>query len=255
MKDPSDPEARLGLTTMSRPVVGLTCYVERARWNAWDELAALIPDGYVRSLTDAGALVAILPPDPSADAASVLDRLDGLVLAGGPDLDPALYGALPHPSAGSPRTDRDLAEIALFRYAQERDMPVLGICRGLQVMAVATGGSLHQHLPDLVGGTLHREAPGTFSRHGATFAPGSLVAGIIGARQAVVNSSHHQAIADPGLLTVTGWADDRTIEAAEDPEARFALGVQWHPEAARDETSAALFAAFVAAARNRPVAD
>jgi putative glutamine amidotransferase len=132
--------------------------------------------------------------------------------------------------------------------AIKRGLPVLGICRGLQVMAVAEGGALHQHLPDVVGDARHREAFGTFSEHGATFTPGSLAHSLVGADEALVNSSHHQAVSHAGRLTVTGWAADGTIEAAEDPAARFVVGVQWHPEQAQDEVSARIFAALVAAA-------
>lgn len=231
---------------MSRPVVGLTCYLERARWNSWDEPAALIGEHYLRSLTQAGARTVIVPQDVVDN--SVLDRLDGLVLAGGADVDPATYAADPHSATGPTRPERDQAEIMLYTGARERGMPVLGICRGLQIMSIATGGSLHQHLPDLVGDTSHRSAPGTFNDHGATFAPGSLIARIVGAEHTVVNSSHHQAVADPGLLTVTGWAQDATIEVAEDPAAHFGLGVQWHPEVVQTEVSARIFAAFATAA-------
>ncbi|MEI6623540.1 MAG: gamma-glutamyl-gamma-aminobutyrate hydrolase family protein, partial [Actinomycetes bacterium] len=233
---------------MGRPVVGLTSYTERARWNAWDEPAAVIHDAYVRSLTEAGARVVILPPDTLDDA--VLDRIDGLVLTGGADVDPALYGVAALPNTDTPRAERDAGELLLYRGARERGMPVLGICRGIQIMAVAEGGSLHQHLPDLTGGTRHRDAPGTFNDHGATFAPDSLVARIVGAQQTTVKSSHHQAVSDPGRLRVTGWADDGTVEVVEDPAALFSLGVQWHPEVASSEgSSAAIIAAFVAAAR------
>lgn len=231
----------------SRPVIALTCYVESARWNSWHEPAALIPESYVRSLTEAGARVVIVPQDAADDL--VLDRLDALVLAGGADVDPAKYSTDPLPTTGPVRTERDTAEIMLYRGARDRGMPVLGICRGLQIMAVADGGTLHQHLPDLVGGDWHREAPGTFTEHGATFAPDSLVARIVGAEQAIVNSSHHQSVADPGTLKVTGWAHDGTVEAAEDPDARFVLGVQWHPEAMITDVSARIFSAVVAAAR------
>lgn len=234
-------------TALGRPVVGLTCYLERARWNAWDEPAALIGENYLSSLSDAGARVVILPPDATSDL--VLDRIDGLVLAGGPDVDPALYQAAPHSTTDAPRSQQDGAEMMLYRGARKRNMPVLGICRGLQIMAAATGGSLHQHLPELVGGSLHRNAPGAFNKHDATFAPDSLIARVIGGERATVNSSHHQAVANPGGLTVTGWAEDGTIEVAEDVGAHFALGVQWHPEAATSVVSARLFAAFVAAAR------
>lgn len=231
---------------LSRPVVGLTCYIERARWGVWDEQAALIGVDYLRSLTDAGARVVILPPDTVDD--EVLDRIDGLVIAGGPDVDPARYGARAVPTTDSPRVERDAAELLLYRGARERCMPVFGICRGLQIMAVAEGGNLHQHLPAVVGNTRHRDALGTYNAHGAVFKPDSLVAGIVGAQRVTVNSSHHQGVADAGRLTVTGWADDGTVEVAEDPAAPFVLGVQWHPEVDTTEVSARIFTAFVRAA-------
>jgi putative glutamine amidotransferase len=234
-----------------RPVIGLTCYVEQARWGAWDQRAALIPWTYVARLEAAGARVVILPPD-STDA-DVLDRLDGLVISGGADVDPARYGQEPHATTDVPRLERDSGEVVLYQGARDRDLPVLGICRGLQVMAVAEGGSLVQHLPDVVGDTRHRDAPGTFNDHGATFAEGSLAAAVVGASAVVVNSSHHQSVADVGSLTATGWADDGTIETAEDPAARFVLGVQWHPEAAVDPAvSDRIFRALVQAAAPTP---
>lgn len=234
---------------MSRPVIALTCYVEQTRWGAWDTRAAVLPWVYVEGLERAGARVVILPPD-SVDA-DVLTRLDGLVIAGGADVDPARYGQEPHPTTDTPRHDRDGGEVTLYLGARELGLPVLGICRGLQVMAVAEGGSLIQHLPDVVGDSRHREELGTFSAHGATFTPGTLAATLVGAESSTVNSSHHQAVADAGRLTVTGWADDGTVESAEDPAARFVLGVQWHPEQSGDEASERLFAAFVEAARER----
>ena len=232
---------------MSRPVVGLTCYVEPAAWGAWSTRAALIHTAYVDCLTEAGARVVILPPD---DGDEVLDRLDGLVIAGGADIDPAHYGHEPHATTDVPRADRDASELTLYRGARRRGIPVLGICRGLQVMAGAEGGHLHQHLPEVDGDLRHRDAPGTFSEHGATFTPGSLAARVTGSTTATVNSSHHQAVADAGALTVSGWADDDTIETVEDPSAPFVLGVQWHPEQGADDTSRRLFATFTDAARN-----
>ncbi len=238
------------ISCVPRPVIGLTCYVEQARWGAWDQRAALIPWSYVQRLEAAGARVVILPPD-STDA-DVLDRLDGLVISGGADVDPDRYGHEPHPTTDPPRLERDAGEIVLYEGARRRDLPVLGICRGLQIMAVAEGGTLVQHLPDHVGDTRHRDEPGTFNDHGATFAGGSLAADVVGAHDVVVNSSHHQSVADAGSLTVTGWADDGTIEAAEDPTGSFVLGVQWHPEAVEDPAvSDRVFAAFVRAAASR----
>jgi putative glutamine amidotransferase len=189
----------------------------------------------------------LLPPD-DADA-DVLRVLDGLVLSGGADIDPAFYGEAPAPLTDT-RPDRDAGEFALLVAALERDLPVLGVCRGMQLLAAAAGGSLHQHLPDVIGHEKHRPAPGVYGTHPVRFAPGSRIAALMG-DDTEVNSYHHQAVADPGSLTVTGWAGDGVIEAVEDPARRFLLGVQWHPEAARDIR---LFQALVAAAAAPPAA-
>lgn len=225
-----------------RPVIGITSYLERARWGAWDTPAVLIHEQYVAAVREAGGTPVVLPPGEDAE---VLDRLDALILTGGADVDPATYGAEPHSTTDVPRTSRDSSEAALYRGARERGLPVLGICRGLQVMAVASGGSLHQDLPSIGAGPLHRMAPGTFTEHGATFEVGSVVAGVLGVTATTVNSSHHQAVSQPGSLTVTGWAQDGTIEVCEDRAAPFVVGVQWHPEMTADHR---LFRALVAAA-------
>ncbi len=231
---------------MPAPVVGMSCYLEPARWGAWDLPAALIPEWYVDLLRAAGALAVLLPPDGDVGA---LDRLDGLVLVGGADLDARLYAEQPHETNDAPRTSRDESELALYRRARELGMPVLGICRGLQVMAIAHGGSLIQNLPDEPGTGVHRERPGAFVDHEATFAAGSLAASLLGSGPLTVNSSHHQAVASPGDLTVSGWAADGTIEACEDPTADFCLGVQWHPEhPGRRPSDVPMVSGFVAAA-------
>lgn len=230
---------------MSRPVVGLSTYLESASWGAWKNLpAAVVQQFYIEKLQNAGARVVLLPPD-TGDV-DVLDRLDGLVMCGGADIDARLYGEVPHETADAPRESRDASEIALYRGASARDLPVLGICRGLQIMAVAEGGSLHQHLFDLVGDWKHREIPATFTEHGVRFTPGSKIADIFGTSEMVVNSSHHQSVKDSGRLTVTGWAVDDTVEVCEDPSKTFAIGVQWHPEVLADTR---LFDAFVSACR------
>jgi putative glutamine amidotransferase len=229
---------------MSVPVVGITSYVEQARWGVWDQRAALVPENYVLMVRAAGARAVLLPPD-EAGAPDLVRRLDGLVLSGGADVDPARYGAPAHELTVT-RPDRDAGELAVLEAALDADLPVLGVCRGMELLAVAYGGSLHQHLPDvLTGEARHQPAPGVYGSHPARFAPGSRAAAIFGER-ADVNSYHHQAVANPGKLTVTGWADDDVIEAVEDPSRRFVFGVQWHPEAAHDVRP---FAALVAAAR------
>jgi putative glutamine amidotransferase len=231
-----------------RPVIGVSCYGERAAWGAWDVDAVVLHRAYVDVLEASGAAVVVLPPvgdEPSIDA--ILDRLDGLVLAGGADVNPADYGAAAHETSDRPRLDRDATERRLYRGARERGLPVLGICRGMQVMAVESGGSLLQDLPSAGYGLTHRDRPGTFSDHGATFTDGSLVSRILETTSTAVNSSHHQAVADPGTLTVTGHAADGTIETLEEPDAAFVLGVQWHPEMMTDRR---LFEALVTACRH-----
>ncbi|HEX8631827.1 MAG TPA: gamma-glutamyl-gamma-aminobutyrate hydrolase family protein [Catenuloplanes sp.] len=225
-----------------RPVVGITSYVEPASWGVWHDVpAALLPYTYVQMVTAAGGRAVVLPPD-GLDA-DVLAVLDALVLAGGADLHPDLYGQPLAPLTDS-RPERDAGELTLVRAALERDLPLLGVCRGMQLLTVAAGGSLHQHLPDVVGHEKHRPAPGVYGSHCVRFAEGSRIAALMG-EDTEVNAYHHQGVADPGSLLVTGWADDGVVEAVEDPERRFLLGVQWHPEAARDVR---LFQALVSAA-------
>jgi putative glutamine amidotransferase len=224
-----------------RPVVGITTYVAPASWGVWHDVeTTLLPHAYVEAVTAAGGRAVLLPPD-DLDT-DVLDVLDALVLSGGPDLSPELYG---EPSAPLTVTHpaRDVAELALARAALARDLPVLGVCRGLQVLVVAAGGSLHQHLPDLVGHERHRPAPAVYGAHEARFATGSRIAELMG-DDLSVHCYHHQGVADPGTLTVTGWAADGVPEAVEDPDHRFVLGVQWHPEVTRDKR---IFGALVAA--------
>ncbi len=217
---------------MKRPLIGITAYVEPARWGVWDMRAVLIPESYVLVVNAAGGRAVVLPPD-GAGAADLVGRLDGLVLAGGADIEPARYGAEPHELTVT-RPDRDAGETAVLGAALDADLPVLGVCRGMELLAVAYGGQLHQHLPDVLGGaSKHAPAPGVYGSHMASFVPGSRAAEIFG-EQAEVNSYHHQAVSDPGELTVTGRADDGVIEAVEDPGRRFVFGVQWHPEMAGD---------------------
>lgn len=228
------------------PVIGITSYVEQARWGVWDVPAAVLPFRYVERVEAAGARAVVLPPTATRDDA-VLDRLDGVVLAGGADLDPQLYGQEPHPATTGLRPDRDAAELPLLRSALDRDLPVLGVCRGMQLMSVLAGGSLVQHLPEAVGHDRHRPAPGVYGLHDVRLAPGSRAHAILG-DTVTVPSYHHQGLASAGSLSVTGWADDDTPEVVEDPDRRFALGVLWHPEADDDPR---LFQALVAAAKER----
>ncbi|SCF31850.1 putative glutamine amidotransferase [Micromonospora viridifaciens] len=212
---------------MSRPLIGITAYVEPAGWAVWRDVpAVLVPQAYVRAVTAAGGRAVVLPPDDTD--ADVLRVLDGLLLAGGADVGPERYGQPPDPRTES-RPDRDAGELALLAGALAADLPVLGVCRGMQLLAVAHGGTLHQHLPEVVGHDGHRPAAGVYGAHPVRFAAGSLAATVMAGVERV-NSYHHQAVADPGGLTVTGWADDGVVEAVEDQDRRFLLGVQWHPE-------------------------
>lgn len=235
------------------PVIGVSCYVEDVDRHPWvGQRSAVLPHGYVEHLERAGALVMLLPPRADADdamAAQVLDRVDALVIAGGVDVEAARYAGTPHETSQSPRPDRDAWELALARVSAERDLPVLGICRGMQVMAVAVGGTLDQHLPDLVGHEGHSPAPGVHASHHVGAVPGTVLAGILGTQPLDVPTYHHQAVrAD----SVTGTAyrpgarhADGTLEAMEDPGCRFRVAVQWHPEMGADGR---LFTALVEAA-------
>ena len=225
-----------------RPIIGITTYVEPATWGVWRDLpTTLVPHDYTAAVTVAGGRAVLIPPD-EADA-DVLRVLDGLVLSGGPDVDPGLYGAEPGPYTVT-HPDRDRAEMRLVTRALEMDVPVLGVCRGMQLLTVAAGGTLHQHLPDVLGHEKHRPAPGVYGEHDARFVPGSRIAGLMGDDLAV-RCFHHQGVDDPGKLTVTGRAEDGLVEAVEDPGHRFVLGVQWHPEVTRDVR---LFGALVTSA-------
>jgi putative glutamine amidotransferase len=227
-----------------RPIIGITSYVEQARWGVWDTTAALVPYAYVRQVEDAGGRALVVPPS-AADPDEVLRVLDGLVLAGGADIDPAHYGEDPHEQTLGLRPERDAGELSILAAALDADLPLLGICRGMQLMTVHAGGALSQHLPEVVGHENHRPAPGVYGEHAVRLEAGSRVQAVLG--DAVrVRSYHHQGVVDPGKLTVSGWADDETIEAVEDPTRRFALGVLWHPEAGEDPR---LFDALVAATR------
>jgi putative glutamine amidotransferase len=230
---------------VGRPVVGITTYVEEASWGHWRLEAALIPFMYVEMIERAGARALLVPPSEDG-VEETLDALDGLLVSGGADVDPAAYGAEPHPETGGTRPARDRAELALLEGALSRDMPVLAVCRGSQVLNVARGGDLVQHLPELVGHEEHRAVPGVFSEHHVRIEPGSRVGEVLGGRLPV-KSHHHQGIGRVGSgLREVAWAEDGTVEALEDPERRFALGVLWHPEAGED---ARLFATLVDEAR------
>ena len=233
---------------MGRPAVGICAAVERARWAAWELEANLLPRTYTREVAAAGATALILPPDESlADAPEeLLDRVDALVLAGGSDIDPASYGAEPDEQTVATRPDRDRFELALARGAIERGQPLLGICRGMEMLNVACGGTLEQHLPTA---EVHLHTPGEFADHDVRLQEGSLAARAAGEHLHATKSHHHQGVDALGEgFVVTGWSTlDDLPEAIERPERRFALGVQWHPEA--DETSR-LIASLVEEARS-----
>jgi putative glutamine amidotransferase len=222
---------------MDSPVIGLSSYLEQARWTAWDEPAVLVPEAYVRAVANGGALPVVLPAiyPVAAQASRVLERLDGLVLIGGPDVDPAHYGHESHARTSPPRRERDAVELALLDAALATGLPVLCVCRGLQLLNVARGGTLEQHLPDVAGHTGHAPEPGTFGRHEVIVEPGSMLAQALGRTRAEVATSHHQAIATLGNgLVVSARALDGTTEAVEDSDHAGLLAVQWHPEAGTD---------------------
>jgi putative glutamine amidotransferase len=211
-----------------RPLIGITAQLEPAAWGVWHGRATLVPQAYVEAVHAGGGRAVAVPP--AVDGVDrVVAALDGLVLAGGPDLDPALYGADREPETVGVRPDRDAGERALLVAAAGVGMPVLGICRGMQLMVVVGGGRLHQHLPDLVGHDRHRPTLGRPGRHRVHAVAGSTLAGLLGP-VATVRSYHHQGIADPGALRVSARDEDGMIEAVEQPGAWFHLGVLWHPE-------------------------
>jgi gamma-glutamyl-gamma-aminobutyrate hydrolase PuuD len=228
-----------------RPVIGITSYAQDARWGVWHLPAALIPLDYVDAVERAGGRALVIPPSEDG-VEETLATLDGIVFSGGADVDPSRYGADPHPETDTPQARRDAGELALLEAALERDMPVLAICRGFQLLNVARGGDLVQHLPEQTGNDVHKRVPGEFAVHPVEVKEGTRLATIVGARSDVT-SHHHQALGRVGEgLVETAWAADGTLEGVEDPSLRFAVGVQWHPEAGED---AALFEALVEQAR------
>ena len=232
-----------------RPLIGLTTYGEVVKLGAGEVYAAALPMSYVRAVhASGGRAVLVTEDDPGTD---VLDALDGVVFTGGADVAPDLYGEEAHERTYT-RPDRDTSEMLLLRGALERDLPMLAICRGMQLMSVAYGGRLYQHLPDVLDHDNHRPAAG-YGSHDVHLAPGSACAAILDGRT-TVNSLHHQGVVSVGALVATGWAVDdevdgvELVEVVEDPSKTFAIGVQWHPEQTSDWR---LFAALVDAARSR----
>jgi putative glutamine amidotransferase len=234
----------------ARPLIGITTYLEQARTGVWDVRASFLPEVYLDGVTEAGGIAVLLPPQPvdGGQARTVVSNLDGLVIAGGADVDPQRYGQDPHAATGAPREDRDAWEEALLRAAIEQDVPFLGICRGLQMVNVALGGTLHQHLPDVVGHTGYQPGAAVFGHEEVEVEHDSRLAAILGTERLRVPVYHHQAIDEvaPGLR-VTARTDEGIVEAIEVDDARYGVGVQWHPE--EDRADRRLFASLVDAAR------
>jgi putative glutamine amidotransferase len=229
-----------------RPLVGITTYVTPAAFGDWEEESALVPFDYVRAVERAGGRALLVPPSDDG-VEETLDALKGLIFSGGSDLDPATYGHDAHPETKGIVAARDRAELALLGAALARDMPVLAVCRGSQVLNVALGGDLVQHLPEVVGDDTHKQTPGQFADHGVNLEPETRLGELLG-EHASVKSHHHQGFGRLGAgLREAARAEDGTLEAVEDPSRRFALGVLWHPEAGEDLR---LFEALVSEARD-----
>ncbi len=237
---------------MRRPVIGLCGALERAQWSVWDQDAVLLPRNYVDAVHRAGGMALLLPPDPRLveQPGELLQLLDGLLLAGGADIDPGAYGQTPHAQTQETVPERDAFEIALTRAAIECDLPLLGICRGMQLVNVALGGSLTQHLPEHLGHEEHRKVIGSFdgSDHDVEVLPETLAGRVIGATRHATKSHHHQGVdrVGDGLLVSARASADGLVEAVELPDRRFVLGVQWHPEA---DVGSPVIGALVQAAR------
>jgi putative glutamine amidotransferase len=236
---------------VSRAVIGICTAIERARWSVWDQQAMLLPRSYVEAVQGAGGLALMLPPDPAQieDPSETLETIDGLMLAGGADIDPGSYGEAEHEATSGTVPERDAYEIALTRAAIERDMPVLGICRGMQLINVARGGTLLQDLPESFGHHEHRRVVGSFdgAAHDVELVKGSLARRAAGESRHATKSHHHQGVdrLGEGLVVSGTSAMDGLPEAIELPGARFVLGVQWHPEV---DGASAVVAALVHAA-------
>lgn len=231
---------------MSGPIIGISTYREQASWLAWDQVpAVLLPARYVDAVRAGGGTPVLLPPlGPGDDAAKLVSRLDGLVIAGGADVNPARYGEEPDIATSGWRDDRDVSEYALLDAAEDFGLPVLGICRGMQIMAVRAGGRLHQHVPDLVGGDEHSPGPAVYGPVQVDTVAGSRLAGIVGP-QLSVPCHHHQSVAQHPGFVPSAHSADGILEGMEGRTERFELAVQWHPETDSDMR---LFSGLVKAA-------
>ncbi len=230
---------------MTRPIIGVTSYLEQASWGPWDKPAVLVPATYVRAVDNAGGRPLVIPSLPDA-VDDTLDALHGLLFSGGSDIEPSLYGATPHPETTRIRPQRDRAEVPLLRRALERDIPVLAVCRGMELLNVVRGGTLEQHVPDRSTSVVHKVAVDAYNKHEVSIKPDSKLGQLLG-ESADGHSHHHQApdkLGD-GLVEVA-WAPDDTVEGIEDPSKTFVVGVLWHPEEGDDS---ALFEALVDVAR------
>jgi putative glutamine amidotransferase len=248
----NDADAPAPGPAASAPLIGITTYLEQAQTGVWDVRASFLPKAYIDAVTDAGGIAVLLPPQPAdaGVASTVLGALDGLIVSGGADVDPRRYGQSPHERTGAPRTDRDDWEARLLTAAIELELPFLGICRGAQMLNVALGGTLVQHLPDVVGSDAYQPAPSVFGEAVATVEPGSKLAAVLGDTGAPlpIHVYHHQALDQVASgLRVTARTGDGVIEAVELDTVPFGLGVQWHPE--ENAADRRLFAGLVDAAR------
>lgn len=240
---------------MSSPAIGICAAIERVRWGPWEQVVTMAPRSYATAVQAEGAIALLLPPDSAIESGPepLVERLDALLLTGGSDVDPGSYGAPAHAETHGVWPERDAFELALCRAALERGLPVLGVCRGMEVLNVACGGTLIQHLPELIGSDRHRHTPGSFADHEVRLEPGSLAARAVGAERTVVKSHHHQGVDALGDgLGATGWSvPDDVIEAIELERPAFALGVLWHPE---EDGRSRVVGALVEAARTEVAA-
>ncbi|MGW6918706.1 gamma-glutamyl-gamma-aminobutyrate hydrolase family protein [Kitasatospora sp. NPDC054939] len=236
-----------------RPFIGVSTYLVDASWSDWrDRRVALVPERYTAYVRDSGGVVVLLPPDAPERAPEVLARLDALVIAGGPDMDPAYYGQPPHPRTEADARERDVWEVALTRAALAAGMPLLGICRGMQLLNVVCGGTLVQHLPDVVDPDLHTGSPGAYGSHLVRPVPGTLLGGLLPETELTVPTFHHQAVDRLGDgLRISAYAPDGTVEAVEG--VGFTLGVQWHPEQGDDLRVMQALVRAATAARSVPL--